>query len=198
MMTTAVHQGMGAVPYPGGVTFRVWAPFASAVCVAGSFNGWSLTANPLTPEARGFWSTDVAAVRVNAQYKFVITNPAIARPFWKNTTRGLRGHEVNVHHVNDRDKVVAFHRWDRGGPRDDVVVLLNFANRSYDAYRIGLPRGGRWRVRLNSDWRGYSSVFTDHPSFDLTAFVGDHADPMPFGGDVGLGPYTALILSQDD
>ena len=115
-----------------------------------------------------------------------------------DTTRGLRGHNTNVHHVNDGDKVIAFHRWDRGGPRDDVVVVLNFANRAYDAYRIGLPRAGRWRVRFNSDWSGYSSVFTNHESFDATAFSGGHSDPMPFGGDVALGPYAAVILSQDD
>jgi len=83
---------------------------------------------------------------------------------WFDTTRGLRGQSINVHHVNQGGSVLAFHRWDRGGPRDDVVVLLNFGNRAYDEYRIGLPRSGRWRVRFNSDWRGYSSVFTDHPA----------------------------------
>ena len=41
-----------------------------------------------------------------------------------------------------------------------MIVVLNFADRRYDAYRIGFPRGGSWRVRLNSDWRGYSSIFT--------------------------------------
>src|SRR5262249_50086265 len=56
---------------------------------------------------------------------------------WYNTTRGLRGQGVHVHHVNNADKVIAFHRWDAGGPRDDVVVLLNMANRAYDNYRIG-------------------------------------------------------------
>ena len=33
-------SGMGAVPYDGGATFRVWAPFASKVSVAGTFNAW--------------------------------------------------------------------------------------------------------------------------------------------------------------
>ena len=28
-----------------------------------------------------------------------------------------------MHHVNYQDKVIAFHRWDRGGARDDVVVI---------------------------------------------------------------------------
>jgi 1,4-alpha-glucan branching enzyme len=28
---------------------------------------------------------------------------------------GLQGHNINVFHCNDADKVVAFHRWDRGG-----------------------------------------------------------------------------------
>ena len=103
---------------------------------------------------------------------------------------------MNVHHVNRGDKVVAFHRWDQGGPGDDVVVLLNFANRGYNAYRIGLPRSGRWRVRLNSDWTGYSGDFSDWDSFDVSAHDGGQ-DGMPFQGEVGLGPYSAVILSQD-
>jgi 1,4-alpha-glucan branching enzyme len=117
---------------------------------------------------------------------------------WFTTTRGLKGHEINVYHVNNGDKVLAFHRWDRGGPRDDVIVVANFANRAYDSYRIGLPRGGAWRVRFNGDWGGYSPVFTDHASHDLSAVSGGNSDNMPFGGDVSIGPYTAVILSQDD
>jgi 1,4-alpha-glucan branching enzyme len=115
-----------------------------------------------------------------------------------DTTRGLNGHEINVHHVNDSGKVMAFHRWDRGGPRDDVIVVANFANGAYDSYRIGLPRGGIWRVRFNGDWRGYSPAFTDHASYDLSTVSGGNSDNMPFGGDVSIGPYTVLILSQDD
>ena len=116
---------------------------------------------------------------------------------WYNTTQGLKGHHVNVHHVNDQDKVLAFHRWDRGGPRDDVVVLANLANRGYDRYRIGLPRGGLWRVRVNSDWRGYSPAFTDGRSVDLWADPGASRDGMPISGAVGIGPYSVVILSQD-
>jgi 1,4-alpha-glucan branching enzyme len=116
---------------------------------------------------------------------------------WFDTTRGLKGQRTHVHHVNDNDKVIAFHRWDRGGPRDDVVVLLNFANRSYPAYQIGLPRAGRWHIRLNSDWSGYSTVFGNQASFDLSTDA-IPSDSMPVTGAVGLGAYSAVILSQDD
>jgi 1,4-alpha-glucan branching enzyme len=116
---------------------------------------------------------------------------------WFNTTAGLKGHNVNVHHVNDRDKVIAYHRWDCGGPGDDVVVVANLANRSYDAYQIGLPRGGLWRVRFNGDWNGYSNSFTNHPSYDFTARWNAGRDGMALTGEVSIGPYTAIILSQD-
>lgn len=46
---------------------------------------------------------------------------------WDNNTRGLQGQHVNVFHVNDKDKAIAFHRWDNGGAGDDVVVVLNEA-----------------------------------------------------------------------
>jgi len=116
---------------------------------------------------------------------------------WFDTTRGLKGHNVDVHHVNDRDKVIAFHRWDRGGPGDDVVVIANLANRAYEAYRVGLPRAGRWRVRFNGDWRGYSPAFGGHASDDVDATENPSRDGMAVSGEVGLGAYTAIILSQD-
>ena len=134
--------------------------------------------------------------RMTRAYEQLYTDLARLRRNWFNHTRGLRGRHVNVHQVNRADKVIAFHRWDQGGPGDDVVVLLNFAQRGYDAYRIGLPRSGRWRVRLNSDWTGYSGDFSDWDSFDVSAHDGGH-DGMPFHGEVGLGPYSAVILSQD-
>jgi 1,4-alpha-glucan branching enzyme len=101
---------------------------------------------------------------------------------------------VNVFHANDRDKVIAFHRFDQGGPGDDVVVVLNFANRAYDSYSIGFPRGGPWRVRFNSDWRGYSDDFGDHLGYDTVAHDGPR-DGLGFSGNVGVGPYSALILT---
>ncbi|HXJ01894.1 MAG TPA: alpha-amylase family glycosyl hydrolase, partial [Micropepsaceae bacterium] len=115
---------------------------------------------------------------------------------WYDTTRGLKGQNVDVHHVNQADKVLAFHRWDQGGPRDDVIILANFADRFYSGYRIGLPRGGLWRVRFNGDWEGYGSGFTNAASFDAwTSQPG--ADGMAFAGEIGIGPYSAVILSQD-
>ena len=116
---------------------------------------------------------------------------------WANGTRGLRGQHINVHHINNTDKVIAFHRWENGGPGDDVVVVANFANRSYDSYALGLPREGQWRVRFNSDWQGYSADFGNQLGYDTTA-GGGPLDNMPYQANVGIGPYSVLILSQDN
>ncbi|MHC4399152.1 MAG: alpha-amylase family glycosyl hydrolase [Planctomycetota bacterium] len=115
---------------------------------------------------------------------------------WHFTTRGLRGQHVHVFHKNAWDKVIAYHRWHEGGPRDDVVVVLNLANRGYGSYRVGFPRPGVWRLRFNSDWRGYDPSFNNHLSYDTLADFGS-VDRLPFSANVGLGPYTALIFSQD-
>jgi 1,4-alpha-glucan branching enzyme len=49
---------------------------------------------------------------------------------------------LNVFHIYNTDKLIAYHRWTDGGPLDDVVIALNFANRGYTSYTIGLPRTG--------------------------------------------------------
>jgi 1,4-alpha-glucan branching enzyme len=113
------------------------------------------------------------------------------------TTQGLCGQHVHVHHANNEAKVVAFHRWDQGGPGDSVVIVANMANQSYDTYRIGFPRAGRWEVRFNSDSMGYDSDFGNHDFEDVVARRGNK-DGLPCSGEFPLGPYTAIIFSQDD
>jgi 1,4-alpha-glucan branching enzyme len=115
---------------------------------------------------------------------------------WFNTTRGLRGQNIHVHHLNNTDKVIAFHRWDQGGNSDDVIVVANFANRGYQQYAIGFPRSGHWLVRFNSDWNGYDASFGNWLSYGTDA-NGPAQDLMPTSGNVGLGPYSMIILSQD-
>jgi len=70
----SVRPGMGTILYPGGVTFRVWAPFASSVFAAGTFNKWSDTDNPFASEGNGYWSVDVPGANIGDEYQFVIRN----------------------------------------------------------------------------------------------------------------------------
>lgn len=113
----------------------------------------------------------------------------------RGTTGGLRGNHVNVFHVNEGAKVIAFHRWDRGGPGDDVVVVANWSGQAFASYELGLPRGGTWHVRFNGDWKGYDGDFGDTPSHRVTAWDGGR-DGLPYHGTVGVGPYSVVILSQ--
>jgi 1,4-alpha-glucan branching enzyme len=66
------RPGMGALPHEEGVAFRVWAPHADAVFVAGDFNEWSIDADELADEGNGYWYADVAQARPGQQYKYAL------------------------------------------------------------------------------------------------------------------------------
>lgn len=115
-------------------------------------------------------------------------------------TKGLLGPFVYVHHLNNVDKVIAFHRWSEGGPKDDVIIAASFTHRTLeDGYRIGLPRGGKWIIRFNSDWKGYSPDFHDvsNPRGEVEA-VKEPRDGFKFSGVICVPPYGFLILSQEE
>jgi 1,4-alpha-glucan branching enzyme len=111
-------------------------------------------------------------------------------------TRGLCGQNVHVYHVDDGAKIIAFHRWDKQGPTDSVVVVLNMMNQIRDEYVIGFPRAGLWKTRFNSDANKYGRDFGNHPIPDVEAHEGK-IDGLPCGGKISIGPYTVLIFSQD-
>jgi 1,4-alpha-glucan branching enzyme len=104
-------------------------------------------------------------------------------------TRGLTGQRVDITHEDNENKLVAFHRWELGGPGDDVFVVANFANRTHEAYKLAFPRAGEWRLRLNSGSTLYDAEFPETAAGDVT--VDDDSTP------IAVGPYSVLIYSQD-
>ncbi len=112
-------------------------------------------------------------------------------------TKGLTGQEVNVYHVNNDDKIIAYHRWDSGGPGDNVVVVANFSSHPCQDYMIPLPDAGEWIVIFNSDSRYYDSDFEDFGNSVIHAETTDK-DGLPAQAKVSVAPYSALILSQEN
>lgn len=111
-------------------------------------------------------------------------------------TRGLCGQNINIHHFDDAAKLIAFHRWDKQGPTDSVVVVVNMTIKSRDGYLIGFPRAGLWKTRFNSDSYSYGPEFVNHLTPDVEAHE-DERDGLPCSGEICIGPYTVVIFSQD-
>lgn len=111
-------------------------------------------------------------------------------------TRGLCGQSTQMHHIDDASKIIAFHRWDQGGPADDVIVVANFSCELQQNRVIGFPAPGPWRLRFNSDWQGYSADFQGYPSSGTVADDGEF-DGLACHAEVSVAPYSVLIFSQD-
>lgn len=110
---------------------------------------------------------------------------------------GLCGQHLEINHVNHAQKILGYRRWSEGGAGDDVMIVINFSAQPVDNYTIGVPTGGTWCVRLNTDSTAYSGDFADQGP--ATTDV----QPDPHDGythriiTVALAPYSALILSQN-
>jgi 1,4-alpha-glucan branching enzyme len=89
------------------------------------------------------------------------------------------------------------HRWDQGGPKDSVVVLLNFSTETFSDYKVGLPRAGKWNLRFNSDNEQYDPEFSHIGVFDIETMEGEF-DGQPVFGSFQIPPYSALIFSQEE
>ncbi len=62
----------------------------------------------------------------------------------------LRGEGLNVFHVHNQNRIVAFQRWVEGAGRD-VVVVASLNESTFWAYDIGFPGPGQWLEVFNSD-----------------------------------------------
>lgn len=151
-------------------------------------DGWFADTDPLD------WSKKATYAGVYRLYKDLIT----LRKNGTAATRGLTGQSINVFHVNDANKLIAYHRWMNGGVGDDVVVVANFSVTTWapsSNYRIGFPRGGTWYVLFNSDSTNYGSDYGNNGSATVNAEAVPY-DGLAYSGTLSIGPYSVLVLSQ--
>jgi 1,4-alpha-glucan branching enzyme len=138
-------------------------------------------------------SLDWSLATTNAPIVSFYQDAIRARRNLDGATAGLLGGSVNVYHVNETAKVIAYRRYDASG--NDVVVALNFGGAAYASYLVGLPEGGTWHVRINSDDTKYGSDFGGASSADVVATTVSR-DALPFTGSLALGAYAGVVLSR--
>jgi 1,4-alpha-glucan branching enzyme len=64
--------------------------------------------------------------------------------------RALCGDQINVYHVHNDNRVLAFHRW-LEGIGGDVLVVVSLREETWWSYELGFPSGGWWTEIFNSD-----------------------------------------------
>jgi 1,4-alpha-glucan branching enzyme len=149
-------------------------------------SGWFRDDRPLD------WHQTAQHARIVQLYRDLI---ALRRNIG-GATRGLTGQGLFVFHVNDADNVIAYQRWFDHGPGDDVVVVVSVSAHDRADYQIGLPSGGDWRVRLNTD-AALKGEMGAHLGSATIAALDAAADGLPASATLTLPAYSILVLSQD-
>jgi 1,4-alpha-glucan branching enzyme len=96
----------------------------------------------------------------------------------------LMGDRIRVFHVNNDNRVIAFHRW-VDGAGSDVVVVVSFNESTWYSYEIGFPRGGLWREIFNSDL---------YEQFPNPSVAGNGGAVTANGGPLHDFPSSAALL----
>ncbi|MBZ0269734.1 alpha amylase C-terminal domain-containing protein, partial [bacterium] len=79
-------------------------------------------------------------------------------------------------HLNEGGNVIAFRRTDFAG--EDLMVLANFSNNTYNGYRIGVPQSGNWNEVLNSQATTYGESGPDNGGALASEFLAQDTFPQ--------------------
>ncbi|HEY1075747.1 MAG TPA: 1,4-alpha-glucan branching protein GlgB [Fontimonas sp.] len=90
------------------------------------------------------------------------------------------------------NSVYAFLRVARDGSQPPLLVVCNFTPVPRNDYRIGVPIGGRWHERLNTDRSIYGG--SDYPIAEILTAVADPAHGEAWSLSLSLPPLATLVL----
>jgi 1,4-alpha-glucan branching enzyme len=110
----------------------------------------------------------------------------------------LRGEGLNVFHVHNDNRVIAFHRWLPGRGRDVVVVASLNEGTFYDhSYRLGFPGGGHWHEVFNSDiYDNFFNPIAQGNPGGVTA-DGPALHGLPCSAGITLPANSILVFARD-
>ena len=110
----------------------------------------------------------------------------------------LRGEGLNVFHVHNDNRVLAWHRWLPGIGRDVVVVASLNESTFYDhSYRLGFPGEGPWLEVFNSDiYDTFLNPYAQGNPGGVTA-GGPGMHGMPASAGITLPADSILVFARD-
>ncbi len=105
---------------------------------------------------------------------------------------GLRTQDINIIHLNQETKVLAYIRGK--GSENPVLIVLNFSNQDRGGYGIGMDEGIDWKLRVNSVAKEYDSDFSE---IEVTnpQIIEEVTDHKAFTGKIDIPGYAALIFT---
>jgi len=180
---TRLYEKMGAHLVDDGCRFAVWAPDAGYVSVAGDFNDYDETANPLESQGdSGIWAGFVAGVKKGQTYKYLVRNRDSGNEVYKADPYAIYAE------VPPRSASVVWdldYEWEDG----DWMVSRGEHNRADGPITIYEVHLGSWRKGEDGDTLGYRDVapllaeYVSELEFTHVEFlpVMEH----PFGGSWG-------------
>ena len=108
---------------------------------------------------------------------------------------GLRCQGISIVHFNQETKILAFKRHDEDSSNQPVLVILNFQNKDFTDYGIGMDNDSSWKLKINSVWNGYDKDFSEIEVDDPT--IENHStDQKEWTGKLDIPAYGALIFTQ--
>ena len=111
----------------------------------------------------------------------------------------LRGEGINVFHVHNANRILAFHRWVEGVGRD-VVVVGSLRDRTfYDhSYRPGFPLPGHWNEVFNSDvYDNFLNPWAQGNSGGISA-DGPPLHGLPHSAGITIPANGLLVFARDN
>ncbi len=105
---------------------------------------------------------------------------------------GLRTQDINIIHLNQETKVLAYIRGK--GSENPVLIVLNFSNQDRGGYGIGMDEGIDWKLRVYSVAKEYDSDFSE---IEVTnpQIIEEVTDHKAFTGKIDIPGYAALIFT---
>jgi 1,4-alpha-glucan branching enzyme len=110
----------------------------------------------------------------------------------------LRADGLNVFHLHNDNRVLAFQRWIPGAGRDVVVVASLNERTFYDrSYRIGFPSPGHWQEVFNSDV--YDNFFNPNVQGNFGGVTADGPpwDGLPASAGITLPANSLIVFARD-
>lgn len=110
----------------------------------------------------------------------------------------LRGETINVFHLDEVNRVLAYHRWIEGVGRDVVVVISLKESTFHDhSYHLGFPLPGHWHEVFNSDvYDNFLNPWAQGNSGGVMA-DGPATGALAHSADITLPANSVFVFSRD-